>query len=106
VAPRVTSRIVEVSLVAEDKQGRPVVDLAADELILSDGGRPERIVSFSAQPPPSAQAAAVPPGTFTNRLDPLAGGSSAVTAILFDGLNTPMARQSYARTQVLTFLKQ
>jgi VWFA-related protein len=105
-APRVTSRIVEVSVVAEDKQGRPVVDLRAEELVLSDGGRPERIVSFSAQPAPSAAPPALPPGTFTNRLDRLAGGSPSVTAILFDGLNTPMARQSYARKQVLGFLKQ
>ncbi len=56
--PRVTSRIVEVSVVAEDKQGRPVVDLEAEELVLTDGGRPERIVSFSAQPLPSAAATA------------------------------------------------
>jgi VWFA-related protein len=95
-----------VSVVAEDKQGRPVVDLMADDLLLSDGGRPERIVSFSAQPLPSAAAAALPPGTFTNRLDRLADGSPSVTAILFDGLNTPMARQSYARQQILTFLRQ
>ena len=105
-APRVTSRIVEVSVVAEDKQGRPVADLKAEELVLSDGGRPERIVSFTAEPLPSAAATALPPGTFSNRLDRQAGGSASVTAILFDGLNTPMARQSYARQQVLAFLKQ
>ena len=105
-AARVTSRIVEVSVVAEDKQGRPVVDLTAEELVLSDGGRPERIVSFSAQPPPSAAAKALPAGTFSNRLDRQADGAASVTAILFDGLNTPMVRQSYARQQVLAFLKQ
>jgi VWFA-related protein len=104
--PRVTSRIVEVSVVAEDKQGRPVADLKADELVLSDGGRSERIVSFTAEPLPSAAATALPPGTFTNRLDRQTGGSPSVTVILFDGLNTPMARQSYARQQVLAFLKQ
>jgi VWFA-related protein len=103
---RVTSRIVEVSVVAEDRQGRPVVDLKAEELVLSDGGRPERIVSFTAQSLPSPAATALPPGTYTNRLDRQNGGSASVTAILFDGLNTPMARQSYARQQVLAFLKQ
>jgi VWFA-related protein len=106
VAPRVTSRIVEVSVVADDKQGRPVVDLEADELVLTDGGHTERIQSFSPLPSSSAAAAPLPPGTFTNRLDQLAGGAPSVTAILFDGLNTPMARQSYARAQVLAFLKQ
>lgn len=107
-APRVTARIVEVSVVAEDGQGRPVADLKAEELVLLDGGRPERILSFSAPTAPSARAAApaLPPGTFTNRLELLSGGAASVTAILFDGLNTPMARQSYARQQVLAFLKQ
>jgi len=83
-----------------------VVDLEAEELVLSDGGRPERIVSFSAQPLPSATAKALPAGTFSNRLGRQADGATSVTAILFDGLNTPMARQSYARQQVLAFLKQ
>jgi VWFA-related protein len=105
-APCVTSRIVEVSVVAEDKQGRPVTDLTAEELTLTDGGRPERIVSFARQPGLPSAAPVPPPGTFTNRLDRLAGGAPSVTAILFDGLNTPMARQSYAREQVLAFLKQ
>jgi len=105
-APRVTSRMVEVSVVAEDRQGRPVVDLTAEELSLTDGGRPERIVSLSLQPLVANTAPPVPPGTFTNRLEQLAGGSSSVIAILFDGLNTPMARQSYARKEVLAFLKQ
>jgi VWFA-related protein len=105
-ALRVTSRMVEVSVVAEDKQGRPVVDLAAEELALTDGGRPERIASFSLQPRVPTATAALPPDTYTNRVDQLAGGAPSVTAILFDGLNTPMARQSYARKQVLAFLKQ
>lgn len=105
-APRVTARVVEVSVVAEDKQGRPVVDLEAEDLVLSDGGRPERIDSFTTQPLPSAAVTALPAGTYTNRLDRLTGGSASVTAILFDGLNTPLARQSYARQQVLAFLRQ
>jgi len=75
-----------VSVVAEDKQGRPVVDLEAEELVLSDGGRTERLVSFSAQPLPAATAAALPAGTFTNRFQGQAGGSTSVTVILFDAL--------------------
>jgi VWFA-related protein len=105
-APRVTSRIVEVSVVAEDKQGRPVTDLTAEDLTLTDGGRSERIASFSLKPEIPTAAAVLPPGTFTNRLEQLAGGAPSVIAILFDGLNTPMARQSYARKQILDFLKQ
>jgi VWFA-related protein len=106
---RVTARLVEVTVIAEDKQGQPVVDLTREDFVVSDNGRRERIVSFSA--PASRMAAstapeALPANTFTNRIEQLAAGSSSVTAILFDGLNTPMARQSYARQQILSFLKQ
>ncbi|HEX9189029.1 MAG TPA: VWA domain-containing protein [Vicinamibacteria bacterium] len=108
-APRVTSRVVEVSLVAEDEKGRPVADLKAEELVLRDGGRPEHLLSFAGPPGspkgPSA-AAPLPPGTYTNRLELLAGGASSATAILFDGLNTPATRQAFARQQVLAFLRQ
>jgi VWFA-related protein len=105
----VTSRVVEVSLVAEDREGRPVTDLRAEELVLRDEGRPQRIASFSGPPPPGASPSApasLPPDAFTNRLELLAGGVPSVTAILFDGLNTPMTRRSYARERVLAFLKR
>jgi VWFA-related protein len=105
----VTARLVEVDVVAEDKQGQPVVDLKREDFTLTDDGRQERIVWFVAPSfPPAASTApaALPPNTFTNRLEQLAAGSSSVTAILFDGLNTPMARQSYARQQVLNFLQK
>jgi VWFA-related protein len=102
-----TARMVEVDLVAEDEGGRPVDDLAAADLVVLDEGREERIVSFSGPPPPSGPAAppALPPGTFTNRIERQLSGASSVVAILFDGLNTPQARRSYAREKVIAFLR-
>ena len=45
-----TIRLVEVEVVAKDKKGRPVTDLAATDFTLKDNGRPQKIRFFS--PPP------------------------------------------------------
>jgi VWFA-related protein len=105
----VSARVVRVDVVAEDEDGRPVRDLRRDELVLSDEGREEPITSFAApleepeSPPPSRE---LPANTFTNRLETLSAAPVAVTAILFDGLNTPMASQEFAKQQVIGFLRQ
>lgn len=103
---RVTTRLVEVSVVAETKDGEPVADLKREEFRLFDQGREEQITAFTmpiaARPAP---ARPLPPNTFSNRLDRL-GAPAAATVILFDGLNTRLTDQAYARQQVLKFLRQ
>jgi VWFA-related protein len=102
---RTTVRLVEVSVIAEDKKGNSVGDLKREDFTVFDQRRAERITAFSVEPgagmPPPEPA---PPNTFSNRVDRMAGGS--VTAVLFDGLNTRIADQSYARDQILRFLGQ
>ena len=105
----VSARVVRVDVVAEDEEGRPVRDLRRDELVLSDDGREEPITSFAAPleepeaPPPHKER---PANTFTNRLETLPAAPASVTAILFDGLNTPMANREFAKQQVIGFLRQ
>jgi len=105
----VSARVVRVDVVAEDEDGRPVRDLGREEIVLSDEGRDESITSFTA--PPDEPAAPLPnrelpPNTFTNRLETLPAAPASVTAILLDGLNTPMASQEFAKQQVIGFLRQ
>jgi VWFA-related protein len=105
----VTARVVRVDVVAEDNDDQPVRDLTREELVLSDDGRREDIVSFTAladQPEAPTASKVLPANTFTNRLEKLPGRPASVTAILFDGLNTPMADQEFARQQVIGFLRQ
>ena len=85
-----------------------MVDLAAEDLVVLDEGDEERIVSLSGPPAMSDRTApvALPPRTFTNRLELRLPGAAPVTAILLDALNTPRADQTYAREQVLGFLRQ
>lgn len=105
---RVTTRLVEVSVVAEDKKSKPVSDLVREDFTLFDEGREQPVAFFSVE---SAQAGSVapeplPPNTFTNRLELIAGAPQSVTAILFDGLNTRITDQAYARQQIVKFLEQ
>ena len=113
---RSTVRLVQVSVVAEDKKGNPVTDLKAEDFTLLDEGKPQKIAFFSAPTPtPAASdteqpspkpARLLPPNAFTNRYD-LKGQNTpgAVTVVLFDALNTAPQDQSFVRKEVIHFLQ-
>ncbi|HSC77620.1 MAG TPA: VWA domain-containing protein [Candidatus Acidoferrales bacterium] len=107
---RVTTRLVLVDVVVTDKQGRPVTDLTRDDFTLMENGKPQRIATFSLENPGGGvQQAAIapaplPPNVVTNkpeyRLPP-----GPLSVLLIDALNTPMQDQSYAREQMLRYLR-
>lgn len=104
---RVTTRLVEVNVLAESKNGDPAVGLTREDFLLFDEGRPQEIEFFSAEKlKPPAPPKPLPPNIFTNRLEYLAGPVNSATVILFDGLNTPLTDQAYARQQIIKFLKE
>ncbi len=105
---QVTVRLVEVQVVAETKKGEPVTDLTQEDFSLFDKGHQEKITLFSAEAlrPRETAAGPVPPNTFSNRLERLGGETSSVTAILFDGLNTRLTDQTYARRQIVRFIER
>jgi VWFA-related protein len=103
---RVTTRFVEVGVVAESKQGEPVPDLKREDFRVFDQGREQQIASYA--PAVAASRGPVrrpPPNTFSNRLEQF-GVPASATVILFDGLNTRVTDQAYARQQVIKFLQQ
>lgn len=105
---RVTTRLVEVVVVAETKKGEPVTDLKQEEFTLTDEGREEPVAVFIADKArdSGAQSAPPPAGAFSNRFDSSGPASSGVTVILFDGLNTRIEDQPYARMQIQKFVSQ
>jgi len=107
-ALRVTTRLVEVSVVAQDKKGQPIAGLTRDDFTLLDEGRPQPISVFSVElnQPLATSPELLPPNTFSNRLEKGIGISRSATAILFDGLNTRVTDQAYARQQIIKFLEQ
>ncbi len=110
---RVSTRLVQVSVIVDDKHGTPVTGLTKDDFTLLDGGQPQTIAFFAeesnAVPAVSsaAPAAALPPAhTFSNRFEEKAGVPTSVTVILLDALNTHFTDMAYARNRVKKFLQQ
>jgi VWFA-related protein len=104
---RTTTRLVQVNVIVT-KKGEPVPGLKKEDFQVFDNGKRQEIRQFSEETRailPSA-AAPLPQGTFTNQLEQRSGTPAAVTAILLDGVNTRYSDQTYARTQVVRFLKQ
>jgi len=105
---RVTTRLVQVSVVVHDKKGNPVTDLTRDDFVLLEESKPQQVEVFAlesvdAGPRP---AAGPPGGIYTNRVDLGAASSASVSVILLDGLNTQIQDQVYARQQIIKFLEQ
>jgi VWFA-related protein len=115
---RTTTRLVDVALVAYDKKGHPVTDLKPEDLEVDDNGQKQTIRFFSrasaetvpAANPQSAQAAApAEPASFTNRpasaeqVRTTANGN--ITILLIDAANVAFGDLTYARLEMLRFLK-
>ncbi len=100
-----TTRLVQVSVVARDKDGRPAEGLQAGDFRISADGRPQKIAFFSVESTGKVPAAnpPLPPHTFTNLLT-ARGDQSSITVVLFDLVNTRLADRMYARQQIIQYL--
>jgi VWFA-related protein len=113
---KMTTRLLQVSVVVYDKKGDPVFDLTKDDFVLYDKGQEQKIRYFAKeadQPLPED----VPPqaeGAVSNRfvtfkvdgkvkVQPL---PDSLTVILLDGLNTKFTDQHSAKEAIIQFLKQ
>lgn len=111
---RVTTHLVQVNVIVQDRKGQPVADLAKDDFVLFDSGQEQKISTFSMESslPGGGTAAPVvkkpplPANIFSNRIDRRLDAPKSVTVILFDGLNTKFEDQAYARQQVIKYLQQ
>ena len=102
---RTATRLVQVNVVVQDKSGTPITSLKEADFTLLDNGRPQKIAFFSANTPAAAPALPLPAHLFTNRADLKGQDPGATIVILFDTLNTDFEDQSFARQQVLRFLR-
>lgn len=110
---RVTTRLIQLNLIAQDHHGNPITDLTKDDFVIKDGNQPQKISVFSmdkSEVTPSevigghvVAGQKLPPGMFTNRVEQKVG---AVTVILFDALNTKLTDQIQAKAHVVKYLKQ
>jgi VWFA-related protein len=102
---RVTTRMVLVDVVVTDKQGKPVPGLRAEDFIVEEKGKSQKIASFTTSPEAGSNPEPLPPGIYTNRAQYRAPGGP-ITVLLLDALNTAFKDQAYARQQMLKFVQQ
>jgi VWFA-related protein len=107
VVLKATTRLVQVSVIAQDGKGQPVTDLKKEDFRIKVNGKDQPIKIFSmdsAGALPKGEEK-LPPNIFTNRMDVKPGQQSSVTIILLDTLNTKWADQVYAKAQVIRYLR-
>lgn len=119
---RTTSRLVEVTVVAFDKKGRPVTDLKPTDLEIYDNNRKQTVNSFTQAPAETALQPAPKPtepnaasaeATFTNRPAPTSSTpvpspqrvTTNTTVFLIDASHVAFGDLTNARREMLRFLK-
>jgi len=86
---RVATRLVQVSVIVQDGNGRSVKGLTKDDFVLLDQGQRQQIASISEGTRSFAgTGAAAGPNHFTNQLAPGNGGAPPLTVIVIDAYNT------------------
>ena len=85
----VSTRLVQVGVIARDKNG-PVADLTKDDFVVLDRGKPQKISVFSVESSESAPQAAqpLPQNTFSDLPQYANNKPRSVTIVLLDNLNT------------------
>ena len=103
-AVRVSARLVLVDAVVTDKSGQRITGLTKDDFTVLENGKPQKLSAFSFEvPEPPSPRPALPPNVYTNRPE-YDMPKGPLTILLLDGLNTAVADQGYARSQMLKYL--
>jgi VWFA-related protein len=108
---RTGTQVVALDVVVTDSSGHLVKGLQQSDFDVSEDGKPQTLrffKEFSETQRASAPAAVppkqvLPPNVFSNYAAPTE--ENAVTLVMLDLLNTPLADQAYAQDQLVTFLK-
>jgi VWFA-related protein len=109
----VTTRLVQVNVLAHDHHGEPVGDLTKDDFEIKDQGRLQKISLFSVEAiagknggPTAPKPEVMPRNQVSNRVDRMSNVPTSATVILYDIANTKIRDQMYAHQQMLKFLRQ
>ncbi|MGB7023505.1 MAG: VWA domain-containing protein [Candidatus Acidiferrales bacterium] len=102
----VSTHLVEINVVVDDGNDRPVSGLEQKDFTVLDDGHLQGTSFFAASAHTSSQVPlAIPPDAYTNVLNAHGGVPPSITIILLDGLNTALNDQAHARDQVIKYLR-
>jgi len=117
----VTTRLVLVNVIVQDRSGNPISGLTKDDFTVLDGGQPQKLAYFAeevnrpvAAPSTASSSSATttataaqpqPQTNFSNRFDERREPVN-VSIILLDALNTHFQDMTYSRDKVVKFLGQ
>jgi len=106
---KLTSRLVDVGIVAYDKKGHPVKDLKTEDFEIYDNGHKQDVRFFSqfATDPSPAAADNAPTLSYANRsvdAGPAATTQAGATILLIDESHIAWPDMSHARQEILKFL--
>ncbi len=108
---KASARLVVVDVVVLDRNHKPVLGLRPSDFRVFENRTPQTTLYFNAHtgsvtpeaPEVASALASLPPATYINL--PGTPASDTVDVLLLDALNTPMANQSYVRSEMLRYLK-
>ena len=115
---RVSVRLMQVNVIAEDSNGQPIRDLKKEDFLLLEQGQTQQISLFSQQydsasspavvdsPSASAISSSMASTFFSNHVQSSPSGANSVTVILIDTVNTAFKDLPYVRSQVTGFLQR
>lgn len=103
---RTSTRLVQVSVTVQDRDGRPVRGLTAGDFTVMERGKAHPVAHFAVHDEVARRAAAQPagPNVFSNVLDGRSG--TGATILLYDVLNTRDVDRLQARKHVIRFLQE
>src|SRR5580658_1049308 len=102
---RSNTRLVVVDAVVTDKKGHPVTGLKAQDFVLEENGKKQRMAFFTPPGAPRTGAQPLPPGVLSNRPEFLKP-AGVPTVLLLDGANSSFRDQAYGRWQMLKYVEE
>jgi VWFA-related protein len=100
---RTNTRLVVVDVVVTHKNGEPVTGLKAEDFMLEENGKKQKISVFV--PPGIVKSAAIPTpaGILSNRPENITPNEPPIVLFL-DAANSTFTNQAYARSQMLKYV--
>jgi VWFA-related protein len=105
VTIRANTRLVVVDVVVTNKAGQPVTGLKADDFVLEENGKKQRVAFFTPPGAPQTGAQPLPEGILSNRPEFLKP-AGIPTVLLLDAANSQFRDQSYGRWQMLKYISE